>query len=425
MTNTATVSIEESKRRHDELTQLEVSRTLRIHQRAWFDNLRREVLEDGKPFIITAANFPHEILEALDIASMTDVWYSGLIAAKRESGYYSQLLQDAGYHLGLSRYAALPLAVALDTSGREKPWAGFPKPHLVTSLPYSASSELLAKHFGVPHISMSRPPLPNPQPNWWEIRWNWEDVEGSERIDVVVAQFDAIVEHLEHLAGKRLDLDRLREIVDKSNRQAEYFTEVRDLLCSAPKLPVRLGEVMSQVMGIQWHRGTDWAVDQAKAFADEVRARVANEQWVCPNERFRLMYIGAGLWQQLEFFTEFEESHGAVFARSNYLSIACDGYPRYGRDPVRALAARYVTMNDRLHLPPWAGAWNVWEAGTHRLSGGIQIESLGAGQKFITHSLEQAGYPILQFPVDPLDTRTWDPQKTRELVTDFIENRLA
>jgi hypothetical protein len=179
-------------------------------------------------------------------------------------------------------------------------------------------------------------------------------------------------------------------------------------------------------MGIQWHRGTDWAVEQARLFADEVHDRVVNEQWVCPNEKFRLMYLGQGLWQQLDFFSEFEESHGVVFARSNYLSIACDAYPRYGlRDPVRTLAARYATFNDYLHYPPWAGAWAVWESRTHRLDGAVQLDNGSHGLTFITRALQDAGVPVLQFPTDAVDSRAWDEERLRGLVIDFVEKRLA
>ena len=151
--------------------------------------------------------------------------------------------------------------------------------------------------------------------------------------------------------------------MDRVNHQEEYFDEVRTIICEAPKLPARLGEVMSQVMGIQWHRGTEWALEQARAFRDEVKQRAETGQWVCPNERYRLMYVGQGLWQRLEFFTQFEESHGAVFARSNYLSIASDGYLRYGlRDPLRALASRYVTMSIQMHMPGLGAAWALWES---------------------------------------------------------------
>jgi hypothetical protein len=182
---------------------------------------------------------------------------------------------------------------------------------------------------------------------------------------------------------------------------------------------------MSQTMGIQWHRGTEWALEQARAFRDEVKQRAEAGQWVCPNEQYRLMYVGQGLWQNLDFFTEFEEKFGAVFVRSNYLSIASDGYLRYGaRDPLRALASRYTTMSEQMHIPGLGGAWAVWEADRHRIDGGLSIGGWWGG-RMVDFALEAEGIPILQLPVDPVDGRTWDDQKLRELVSDFIENRVA
>jgi hypothetical protein len=412
-----------SRERHERLTQLNVTRTLRRYQREWFRGLREEVRE-GKPFVVTNANAPHELLEALDIPFMTNVWYSGLIGAKQQSGYYSELLERAGYHSGLSRYGSLLLGVAMDEGGEDPPWGGYPAPAMVIASPPERGAEELARFFGVPYIAIPRPTVRAPQAAWWDQQWNWEDGEGAERVDYMEGRFRELISRLEELAGKKLDIGRLAQVLAKANEQAEYFRQVRHNIATAPKLPARLSEVMSQVMGIQWHRGTDWAVNQAREFAAEVQARTDAGQWVCPNERYRLMYLGAGLWQQLDFFASFEESHGVVFARSNYLSIACDAYPRYGPDPVRALAARYVTFNDRLHLPPWAGSWAVWEAYTHRLSGGVQLDS-GLGQKFITRALETEGLPVLQFPVDAVDTRSWNEDKMHALVTEFIERRLT
>jgi benzoyl-CoA reductase subunit B len=414
-----------SRARHDQLTQLAVTHSLRRYQREWWQELRARV-DGGEPMVLAGANVPHEIFEALDLPFVTDVWYSGLVAAKRQSGYYSQVLDEHGYHEGLDRYAGLVLGVVLDEELPDKPWGGLPAPSLVVTMPPSGAAESVARHFGVPYLGLERPVATRPVTAWWETgRWNWEDLEESHRIDALVAQYRELVEACEKLAGRRLDVDRLREILSTVNAQEEAFDDVRTLLQTSPKLPVRLGEVMSQVMGIQWHRGTPWALDQARAFRDEVAARVEAEQWVCPNERFRLMYLGQGLWQQLDFFSEFEESHGVVFARSNYLSIACDAYPRYGlRDPLRTLAGRYATFNDYLHYPPWAGAWAVWESRTHRLNGAVQLDNGGHGTTFITRALETEGIPVLQFPTDAVDSRAWDEDRMRGLVTDFIEKRL-
>ena len=417
---------EAARRRHEQQTQLEVSRTLRAYQREWFAQLRREVFENGCPYAIGGALVPHEIFEALDLPFITDVWYSGLVAARRQSAYYSDFLTSQGFHGGLSRYGALTLAVLLDEDNPDKPWGGLPKPALVVNGLGDRGSDVLAEFSGAVRIPLEMPVIDRPAPNWWEMsRWQWEDFDESFRIDVMLEQFKDLVAAAEQIAGKKLDIDRLREIVDRVNRQEEYFDEVRTVIATAEKLPARLGEVMSQTMGIQWHRGTEWALEQARAFRDEVKMRADNRMWVCPNERYRLMYVGAGLWQNLEFFTEFEERYGAVFVRSNYLSIASDGYLRYNtRDPLRALASRYSAISEQMHIPGLGGAWAAWEARRHRVDGGL---SLGGwwGQRMVNIALEEAGIPVMEWDVDPVDANTWDETKFRQMVGDFIEKRIA
>jgi benzoyl-CoA reductase subunit B len=424
MTTTDTVR-DAARAKHDALTQLDVTRTLRSHQREWFAELRREVFEEGRPFAIAGANVPHEIWEALDIPFVTDVWYSGLVAARRQSGYYSDFLTQQGYHEGLSRYGALTMAVLLDEDHPDKPWGGLPKPSILCNRLDDRPSQILANHFGAAFVPLETPVLSRPHPDWWKMsQWQWEDLDGSDRIDVLLEQYRDLVAASERVAGKKLDIDRLREIVDRVNHQESYFNEVRSIIATAPKLPARLGEVMSQVMGIQWHRGTEWALNQARAFRDEIKHRADNEMWACPNEQYRLMYVGQGLWQNLDFFTEFEEKYGAVFVRSNYLSIAHDGYVRRGgRDPLRALASRYVTMSEQMHIPGLGSAWALHEAHTHRIDGAVSIEGWWGGRQ-VNVDVEEAGIPVLDFPVDPVDGNTWDDAKMAALVSNFIEQRV-
>lgn len=417
---------EASRQRHDALTQLQVSRTLRAHQKQWFTQMRDDVLASGRPFAIAGASVPHEIWQALDLPYITDVWYSGLVAARRQSAHYSAVLGRMGFHEGLSRYGALTLAVLLDEDHPDKPWGGIPKPSLICTSGRDRAAQVMADFTGAELVPLEAPVLRRPHPEWWRMsRWQWEDLDETARIDVMLAQYKDLVAASERVTGRKLDIDRLREIVDRVNRQEEYFDKIRTIIATAPKLPARLGEVMSQVMGIQWHRGTEWALEQAKAFYEEVKFRADNAMWSCPNEQYRLMYVGQGLWQNLDFFSEFEEKYGAVFVRSNYLSIASDGYLRYGtRDPLRALASRYCTMSEQMHIPGLGGAWAVWEARTHRIDGGLSIAGWWGG-RLVNHALEEAGVPILDFPADAVDSTAWDETKMRRLVGDFIEQRVV
>jgi len=119
-----------------------------------------------------------------------------------------------------------------------------------------------------------------------------------------------------------------------------------------------------------------------------------------PGERIRLMWVGRGLWSDMAWYQRWEESHGAVFVWSMYLALAADGYLRStegGRDPMRALAARFVTMGDELRLPGWAGPWHVHEAETHGVDAAV---ALSDADPFVLRALQAAGVPVLDLGID-------------------------
>ena len=69
-------------------------------------------------------------------------------------------------------------------------------------------------------------------------------------------------------------IDRLRDLMEGVNRQEEYFEDALQMICSAPKTPVRMHEQVANVMAAQWERGSEWAVEHARTFRDEIRNRL-------------------------------------------------------------------------------------------------------------------------------------------------------
>ena len=104
---------------------------IRNYQKAWFQELRRKVIEEGQPYAIAEAVSPHEILESFDMPYVTSEWWSGIVASRRQSAYYFDNLNAAGYHDGLPRYGALALATAIAPPEHEAPWGGLPKAALI------------------------------------------------------------------------------------------------------------------------------------------------------------------------------------------------------------------------------------------------------------------------------------------------------
>ena len=73
---------------------------IRRYQKEWFANLRKRVVENGEPYVLAPAVSPHEIFESFDIPYVSNEWWSGLVAARRQSAEYFNILERHGYHDG-------------------------------------------------------------------------------------------------------------------------------------------------------------------------------------------------------------------------------------------------------------------------------------------------------------------------------------
>ncbi|HEX5228373.1 MAG TPA: 2-hydroxyacyl-CoA dehydratase family protein [Bryobacteraceae bacterium] len=401
-------------------------------QKAWFAELRRDVFEKQKPYAIVQADMPLELFQVMGVPVVSNQWWASLVAAKRLAPAYLDGLNAMGYHDGLCRYCSLGLASTIAGDPAQAPWGGLPKPALLSARLtcdcIQRVFQLWADAFGSRFVPLDVPAATELPPRWWELsRHRWSELHEPHRLDFMVAQFHELLAVLERISGNQFDADRLRSLMEGVNRQEEYFEDVRELICQAPKTPVRMHEQIANVMAAQWVRGTDWAVAHARAFRDEVKARVEASTAAYPGERIRLMWVGAGLWHDTDFYTAFEEQFGAVFVWSMYLAFGPDGYIRYGLDdPLRALASRTVSFNEQLHNPPWANEWIVDQAKKHRIDAALVLEPLGTrpsatGNRFIERALESSGIPVLPIAADMVDARSWDGERMRRKVGQFLE----
>ena len=418
-----------------EKKQLESTRASSEHQKAWFAELRRNVFEQKRPYAIAQADMPLELFELLGVPIVSNQWWSAVVSARQLAGYYFDALGAAGYHEGLCRYCSLSLATSIVGDPAKAPWGGLPRPALLaarlTCDCIQRIFETWAASFGADFVALDSAGATQLPPRWWDLsRHRWHELYESHRLDLMVAQMRVLIRKLEKAGGHRFHEAHLRELMEGVNRQEEYFDEVRDLICAAPQTPVRVNEQVINVMNAQWHRGSKWAVNHARAFRDEVRHRVEQGIAAYPGEKRRLMWVGAGLWHDTDFYTAFEQSHGAVFVWSMYLAFGPDGYIRYGLDdPLRALASRIVSMNEQLHNPPWANEWVVEQAKLHQIDGALLLVPEGTrpsatGTFFIERALEKAGIPTLEIWADMVDSRRWDGALMRQRVAEFIETRV-
>jgi len=397
------------------------------YQRDWFAGVRQDVAA-GAPFAVVNANSPQEMLRALGIPFVVNQWWASIAAAKQQSPRYFDLLRAHGYPADVEAYSAQGLAAAFDEDAEQAPWGGLPRPDFVQAVLGTDATPRIYDHWaqetGADLFLFERTVDPRLDINadWWDrLPDHWDEELEAERLDLMTAELRAAIAAMEEKSGCRFDAEAFARIMDMVNEQEEYYLKTRDLIARSTPVPVGIADTMPATMVPQWHRGTRWARDAAKAFYEEVKARVEAGEAACPDERLRLMWIGRGMWSDMGFYQRWQESHGAVFIWSMYLSLAADGYIRRfdgGRDPLRALAARFITMGDELRMPTWAGAWHVREAYTHGIDAAI---ALSDADPFVLRALERAGIPVLALDLDNYNREASDAEAIDRQIRAFLE----
>src|SRR5688500_9939382 len=281
--------------------QLETTTAASAFQKQWFADLRRRVFDERQPYALLQADVPFELFDLLEIPAVSNQWWASIIAAKRQAPQFLGAMDADGLHGGLCRYCSLGFASTRYAYAGEPPWGGLPTPRLLcarlTCDCIHRVFSLWAEAFGAELFEIENPAASELPPRWWELtRHRWRELIEPHRLRFVAATLERLIERLESIGKRRLDLGQLSERLTRVNRQEEIFDAARRLIASAPATPVRMTEQIANVMATQWVRGTDWAVAHAQHFHDELKARVDAGVAACDDEKLRLMWVGAGLW---------------------------------------------------------------------------------------------------------------------------------
>ncbi|MBV9811553.1 MAG: 2-hydroxyacyl-CoA dehydratase [Acetobacteraceae bacterium] len=404
-------------------------------QREWFAGFRQAVLERGEPYVIADAVAPHEIFHAMGIPVVSIPWYSAVIAAKRLSRHYFDLMDRLGYHDGLPRYSSLPFMTTLEDEPSRAPYGGLPKPMLLLDRLrgdyVQRIAEQWARAFGVPSFALDCSAATELGADWARRgQTDWEALYQAHRLDFQVEQLRGLIRVAETLSHRTFDDIEFTRQMHRVNEAGELVAETRDIIARTVPAPVPLTEQLTNVMAATWHRGSQWTVDHLRSYRDEVQARAESGIGACSTERIRLLWVNNGLWFNTGFYRKFEERYGAVFVWSMYTNFLSDGYRKYfDRDPLRALAARHVSMNEQLHLPPWMAEWIITQARDFGAHGAVMLVPVGDrmsayGTRFARLALERAGIPVLELQASMVDERLWDDTRMTALVGEFIEERV-
>lgn len=414
------------------------------YQKKWFAEMKERVESEGCDFAILNADVPMEIFRAMDIPFVVNQWWAAICSAKRMNKKYAALLTENGYRPDLNSYDAQALAESFDPDDHKVdengipmgPWGGLPPVTIsISRLTCDAQNKifgLIAQNHGADLYTMENTVARKTPLNWYELTADrWEELYDTDRIDLAVEELKELIQYLENKTGKKFDMERLKHVMNLINEQEGYYKKIRNLIAECHPVPVTVVDTINAVMQAQWQRGTEWAAAHAKGLYEEIKELADKGEAAVPNEKYRLMWLGRGIWQDFGFYQRFEEKYGAVFMWSMYLAMGADAYIRnhVEEDPLRALAARFIGMEDFLHMPPWNSSWYLQQIKQNDIDGVVYMvpeNDMQAveGSYFIKQALEKAGVPVLAFNADPVDPRKWNAATMTGMVENFIETRV-
>ena len=245
----------------------------------------------------------------------------------------------------------------------------------------------------------------------------------------LAAELEELATRLEGVAGKRLDRDRLLEVLAYSRRMMELAREVHQLRMAVPcPSPNQLG---SQLLYIGWYlAGTPQGVRFFETARDELKARVEAGRGIVPQENYRLLslFIPPGIhWKLLRWL---ERQHGAVFVAEPY----CTHWGEFDWDdaqPFLTLARRSFAhpVSREMHGPVGEGVIQdaVDDARAARAEGALYWAHIGCRQACAVIRptkdalVDRVGVPLLVLDIDLNDPTFVTEEELKEKLEGFLE----
>ena len=306
--------------------------------------------EEGKSIAYTFIVCSYdEIIRAMDIVPVWTENYAGICGAKRDAERFLERAESLNFSRSLCTYALCGLGFdqwreKLGEMPPDAPWGGQAKPDFMLS-----SGQILcdprnkwyqAVQQYIPDVPIYNVGLPWPL---YEDDIEVAEVEGY-YVKYIVEELQGLVKFLEKHTGRKMDWDRLSELVDLGERTWNLIWETYELRRAVPT-PMGTGDAMNTMVPMVFMLGTQEGYDFFLDLNKELKEKIARKEGVVEDEKYRLLW-GGGLpsWFALTDFNYFN-SKGAVFpAETTYRMIE----PIYHlnipdtNDPLKRLAYRWI-----------------------------------------------------------------------------------
>ncbi len=300
---------------------------------------------EGKPVGWLTSIFPQEIVEALDLDYVYPENHCCAVAARKEAPKFIDIAEGKGYSVDLCAYARLNLGYAEEGFAEA---LTIPMPDFICCCNNICNEvikwyENLSKNLQIPMIMIDIPFNDLYEPN-------------QARIDYIKGQLEHAITQLEEVAGKKMDYDKLTEVMRISNENSKAWAKAMSYLRSKPS-PMNGFAMFNYMAMIVCARGKASSKEIFDLLAEEHKKLVeSGETRFKGEEEFRVMWDGIAVWPSLGFTAKTLTNNGINMNASTYpdaFAVAYDELTLEGM--ARGYAGTANTRNVEFHIDARAG----------------------------------------------------------------------
>ncbi|MBR5932284.1 MAG: 2-hydroxyacyl-CoA dehydratase [Lachnospiraceae bacterium] len=273
----------------------------KIAQDAW------DAKQRGEKVGWCASNFPQEITTAMGIPVVYPENMGAAVGAKGGGQRMCEYAEGMGYSNDLCSYSRINFAYT-DLKHCEELEIPFPDFLLCCNNICNCMIkwyENLALELDIPLLLIDIPHL--------DAKTCDED-----RVAYIRAQFDDCIRQLEEITGKKMDYDRLQEVMSISQRSSQAWLRAVGYMSAEPS-PFSGFDIFNNMAVACVGRGTVEAAEAFEQLADEYEALVKEGQSTFKGEeKYRILFEGIACWSNLKFTYKTLQSRGINLTASVY-----------------------------------------------------------------------------------------------------------
>ncbi len=385
------------------------SETLYYQMLAEYYSRIRNAREEGKLLAAHTVFFPTEMLYAMDIVPMhteMTTWLTALFLREQ-----AELLAK-GAELGLAPEICSPHRGVAGIFGLNT----IPHPDVI--LWSNLICDNTAKS-GELMMELSRSPgffLDNP----------FQNSPGEMRY--LVDELKDMVHFLEEKSGKKMDWDKLAEMVVRDKQEIELYREISELRKAVPS-PMSISGYLELLSADYMFPGQPEAIQYLTQLRDELKMMVKQGKGAVSSERFRLMTLFVPPMHLMSSLGRIFEEHGAVSVTEPLFTCWSEGELDPSR-PLESVAMKSFLIPERrsMYGPLSEQALQdiIDSAQQYKIDGAIYWAFLGcrhtcATVKVIKEVLSEIDVPMLTIDCDIVDPTVNSEEEIRDKLTQFTE----